>query len=53
MVFAKDEAEFNTLLKEMTETAKGLGYDQVYEVDKKNCQDRFAAFEEVKKASAK
>lgn len=49
MVFAKDESEFNTLLKEMQDTAIGLGYDQVYEVDEKNCKDIFAAIDEVKK----
>lgn len=42
MVFAKDQAEFDSLLKEMQDTALGLGYDQVYEVDKKNCEDRYA-----------
>lgn len=43
MVFAKDEAEFNSLLKEMQDTALGLGYDQVFQVDKKNCEDKNAA----------
>ena len=33
MVFAKNEDEFNSLLKEMQKTAKGLGYDQVFEFD--------------------
>ncbi|MHB8128584.1 MAG: type 2 periplasmic-binding domain-containing protein [Mobilitalea sp.] len=46
MVFAKDEAEFNSLLKEMQDTAIGLGYEQVYAVDKKNCEDRNAANQE-------
>lgn len=46
MVFAKDEAEFDSLLKEMQDTAIGLGYEQVFEVDKKNCEDRYAANQE-------
>lgn len=45
MVFAKDETEFNSLLKEMQDTVNGLGYDQVYAVDKKNCEDRYAVNE--------
>lgn len=47
MVFAADENEFNTLLSEMQETAKGLGFDEVYAVDEKNCDDKFAAIKEV------
>ncbi len=39
MVFAKDEAEFNSLLKEMQDTVKGLGYKDVLKVDMKNAQD--------------
>ena len=46
MVFAKNEAEFNKLLKEMQDTALGLGYEQVFEIDKKNCEDRNAAIQE-------
>ena len=46
MAFASDEDEFNSLLKEMQDTCKGLGYDQVYEVDKVNCEAQFAAFQE-------
>lgn len=45
MVFAQDEKEFNSLLKEMQDTALGLGFDQVYQLDKKNCEDRYAAIE--------
>ncbi len=30
MMYAKDEAEFNQLLEEMTTKAKGLGYDEVF-----------------------
>ncbi|MFC4631993.1 ABC transporter substrate-binding protein [Promicromonospora alba] len=33
MAFAKDEAEFDALLAEMQETANGLGYEKVLEVD--------------------
>lgn len=33
MVFAKDEAEFNQLLKTMQDTAKGLGFDEVLAYD--------------------
>lgn len=51
MVFAKDEAEFNNLLKEMQDTVIGLGYDQVYEIDKKNCEDRYAGIEQYKSAN--
>lgn len=42
MAFAKDENEFNKLLKEMQDTVNGLGMDQVFAVDKKNCEDRYA-----------
>ncbi|MGN0428406.1 MAG: ABC transporter substrate-binding protein [Agathobacter sp.] len=49
MVFAKDEAEFNSLLKEMQDTVNGLGYQDVYAVDEQNCKDRFAAEAEVSK----
>ena len=50
MAFAKDEAEFNSLLKEMQDTVNGLGYDQVLAVDQKNCEGQNAA---IKEASAK
>ncbi|EOL42642.1 hypothetical protein RV11_GL002964 [Enterococcus phoeniculicola] len=40
MSFAKDEKEFNKLLKEMQDTAKGLGYEQVFEVDMANAKDQ-------------
>jgi multiple sugar transport system substrate-binding protein/putative aldouronate transport system substrate-binding protein len=45
MVFAKDQAEFDKLLKDMQDTVTGLGYDQVFAVDKKNCEDRYAAIQ--------
>jgi multiple sugar transport system substrate-binding protein/putative aldouronate transport system substrate-binding protein len=46
MCFAKDENEFNALLKDMQDTCIGLGYEQVFEADKKNCEK---LFEEAKK----
>ena len=49
MVFAKDEAEFNSLLKEMQDTAKGLNYDKVLAVDMQNAKDQQKAREEVVK----
>lgn len=42
MIFAK-ESEFNALLKELQNTAKGLGYDSVYKVDLKNAKEQAAA----------
>lgn len=38
MVFANDDAQFNTLLKEMQDKANGLGYQQVLDVDMTNAQ---------------
>ena len=38
MSFAADEAEFEQLLAEMQEKAKGLGYDKVYEFDLENAK---------------
>ncbi|WP_457943000.1 extracellular solute-binding protein [Caproiciproducens sp. LBM24188] len=35
MVFAKNESEFNSLLKHMQTTVKGLGYDKVLAFDQK------------------
>lgn len=43
MVFAANEADFDTLLEDMQTTAKGLGYEDVLEVDIKNAQDQNAA----------
>ncbi len=40
MVFAANEEEFNSLLKEMQDTVNGLGYDKVMEVDMKNAKDQ-------------
>jgi multiple sugar transport system substrate-binding protein/putative aldouronate transport system substrate-binding protein len=47
MAFASSEDEFNSLLKEMQDTCKGLGIDQVLEVDKENCEGQFAAWQEA------
>ncbi|WP_062518112.1 extracellular solute-binding protein [Demequina gelatinilytica] len=38
MVFAKDDAQFESLLSELQSTADGLGYQQVLEVDMANAQ---------------
>lgn len=43
MVFASSEDEFNSLLKDMQDTVKGLGYDQVLSVDMNNAKDQNAA----------
>ncbi|MCR2021547.1 hypothetical protein NSB04_17780 [Blautia pseudococcoides] len=43
MVFAKDEAEFKSVLKNMQDTVKGLGYDQVLELDIQNAKDEAKA----------
>lgn len=42
MIFVPS-SEFDTLLKEMQDTLKGLGYDDVYAVDLKNAEDQTAA----------
>ena len=51
MVFSSDEGEFNSLLKEMQDTVKGLGYDQVLEVDMQNAKDQNTSREEAVAAS--
>ena len=43
MIYAKDETEFNSILKHMQDTVKGLGYEQVLEVDMKNAKDQAAS----------
>lgn len=48
MVFAANEDEFNSLLKEMQNTVLGLGYEQVFEVDEQNCNGFLSAIDEVK-----
>jgi len=50
MVFAKDENEFNSLLKKMQDEVIGLGFDNVYKVDLQNAKDKMAAYEEASKA---
>lgn len=42
MIFAS-ASEFDGLLKELQDTAKGLGYQDVYQVDLKNARDQTAA----------
>lgn len=43
MVFAKDQAEFDSLLKEMQDTVRGLGYEDVLAVDMQNAKDEAQA----------
>lgn len=50
-VFASTEDEFNSLIKEMQDTVKGLGYDKVLEVDMQNAKDQNAAREAAVAAS--
>lgn len=50
MCFADDQKAFDSLLKEMQDTVKGLGIDQVYAVDKENCEALLNAMDEVKAA---
>lgn len=49
MVFAKDDAEFDKLLKEMQTTADGLGYQTVLEFDMQNAKDQNTKRVEVSK----
>ena len=46
MIFAKDQSEFDSLLKTMQDTAKGLGYDDVLAVGTQNASDWTKAREE-------
>ncbi|MFV0527568.1 MAG: ABC transporter substrate-binding protein [Lachnospiraceae bacterium] len=48
MVFAKDDAEYDSLVKETQDTAEGLGYADVLAVDMQNAKEQTAA----RKASA-
>ena len=48
-VFASSEDEFNQYVDTMIETAKGLGYDQVYAVDEANAQAKRDAWAEASK----
>ncbi|MFD6143000.1 ABC transporter substrate-binding protein, partial [Promicromonospora sp. NPDC060271] len=49
MAFAKDDAEFESLLATMQETANGLGYEKVLEFDLANAEAKVAAQEAVAK----
>lgn len=49
MVFAKDEAEFNSFLKDMQDTVIGLGYEDVLAYDYTLCDDLAAAREAASK----
>lgn len=40
MVFAKDQEEFDTLLKTMQDTAISLGYEEILAVDMKNAEEQ-------------
>lgn len=40
MVFAESESQFESLKKQLIETAKGLGYDKVLEVDMANAKEQ-------------
>ena len=46
MVFAKDQAEFDSILKDMQTTVEGLGYDDVLAFDQK-ISDNYAAARDV------
>lgn len=46
MIFARN-SEFDVLLKELQNTVKGLGYDDVYAVDLRNAKEQTAAREEI------
>lgn len=48
MAFAADEAEFNSILKEMQDTVRGLGYDEVYAVDEQSCKDKLASYDALR-----
>lgn len=43
MVFAENETEFNSLLKDMQETVNGLGYADVLAVDLRNAREEIAS----------
>lgn len=48
MVFAADEEEFNSLLKEMQDIVYGLGYEEVLKADLENCAARYEYFIEAR-----
>lgn len=43
MVFARNQEEFDALLKDMRATVNGLGYKKALDVDMENVRERFAA----------
>jgi multiple sugar transport system substrate-binding protein/putative aldouronate transport system substrate-binding protein len=43
MVFAESDSQFDSLLSSLQETAKGLGYDKVLEVDMSKAEEQDAA----------
>ena len=47
MVFAQSEDEFNEILKNMQDTVKGLGYEDVLKVDMKNAKDQAASRQQI------
>lgn len=47
MIFAKNENEFNKLQKEMQDTVKGLGYDDVLKIDMDRAKEQTKLREEV------
>ena len=53
MIFAKDDKEFESLKKEMIETANGLGYKDCLEIDLQNAKDQTAARKAAKELDAK
>ena len=47
MVFAENDAQFDSMLDELQETANGLGYEQVLDVDMANAEAQNDAREQV------
>lgn len=43
MIFARNQEEFDSLLKDMQATVNGLGYKKALDIDMENVRDRFAA----------
>ncbi|GFP75689.1 extracellular solute-binding protein [Clostridium fungisolvens] len=48
MIFAKSDAEFQSIQKDMIEKSKGLGYDDVVKFDQKQAERIFAARKTLK-----
>lgn len=53
MVYAANDAEFEALLKDMQDTVKGLGYDEVFAFDKQIAENTRKAREEAVAAASK